>query len=86
MWSLFRQPFCYKKVFFSSSIGMSGKAMNCGKKNIKKSKFYKNKKALKIYDINVNKKLVSKEESNGKKNQLSISLGIITMMKLELYE
>ena len=41
-------------------------------KKIKKSNFYKNKKIFKIYDIDVNKILVSKEESYGKKIHLNI--------------
>ena len=39
--------------------------MSFGDKKIKKSEFYKNKKALKIYDIDANKTLVSKEEPYG---------------------
>ena len=39
--------------------------MSFGDKKIKKSEFYKNKKALKIYDIDANKILVSKEEPYG---------------------
>ena len=37
-------------------------------RKIKKSNFYKNKKVNSIYDIDVNKILVSKEESYGTKN------------------
>ena len=44
--------------FFSSIIKMSGK--NFGDKKIKTSDFYKNKKVIKIDDIDVNKILVSK--------------------------
>ena len=43
-------------------MGMSGKSGNFGDRRIKKGKFYKNKKAFKIYDIGVNKTLASKEE------------------------
>ena len=42
---------------------MSGKNVTFGDKKIKKSNFYKNKKAFKIDDIDVNKILVSKEKS-----------------------
>ena len=41
---------------------MSGKNVNFGDKKIKKINFYKNKKVIKIEDIDVNKILVSKEE------------------------
>ena len=34
---------------------MSGKSINFDNKNIKKSDFYKNKKLLKIEDIDINK-------------------------------
>ena len=44
---------------------MSRKSVNFGDKNIKNSKFYKNKKSFKIYDIDVNKILLSKEEPYG---------------------
>ena len=47
---------------------MSGKNMNFDNIKIKKDNFYKNKKAFKIGDINVNKILVSIEEPYGKKN------------------
>ena len=42
---------------------MNGKNINFGNKNIKKSDFYnKNKKIFSIYNIDVNKKSVSKKE------------------------
>ena len=42
---------------------MSRKSVSFGDKNIKKSKFYKNKKAFNVYDMwDVNKILASKEE------------------------
>ena len=47
---------------------MSGKNVNFGDKKIKKSDFYKNKKVIKIDDIDVNKILVSEEEPYGSKN------------------
>ena len=40
---------------------MSGKSINFGNKNIKKSHFYKNKKLLEIEDIDINKMFVSKK-------------------------
>ena len=40
---------------------MSGKKINFDDKKIKKIDFYKNKKAFQIYDIDVNKILVSKK-------------------------
>ena len=47
---------------------MGEKNMNIGDKKIKISYLYKNKKIIKIDDIDVNKILVSKEESYGSKN------------------
>ena len=74
MRSLLRHPSHYKKnfTFFLPSISKSGKSVSFGDKNIKKSNFYKNKKIFKKDDIDVNKLLVSKEESYGKKNHLNI--------------
>ena len=45
---------------------MSGKNINFEDKTIKNRDFYKNKKAFKIDDTDVNKILVSKEQSYGK--------------------
>ena len=61
--------------FFSSSIRMSGKNVNLGDKKIKTSDFYKNKKVIKIDDIDVNKILVSKEEPYGTKNSFKYFIG-----------
>ena len=47
---------------------MSGKNVNFGDKEIKKSDFNKNKKVIKIDDIDVSKTLVSEEEPYGRKN------------------
>ena len=47
---------------------MSGKNVNFGDKKIKKSNFYKNKKVIRIDNIDVNKILVSKEGLYGSKN------------------
>ena len=46
---------------------MSGMNINFEDRKIKKSDFYKNKKINNIDDIDVNKILVSKKESYGKK-------------------
>ena len=48
-------------IFFSPSVRMSGKSINFDDKKIKKSSFYKNKKIFNIYDLDVNKILVSKK-------------------------
>ena len=47
---------------------MSGKNIDFEDRKIKKSDFYKNKKVINIDRIDVNKILVSKEESYGTKN------------------
>ena len=47
---------------------MSGKKINFDDKKIKKSDFYKNKNIKSIYDIDVNKILISKKKSYGTKN------------------
>ena len=44
-------------------------------KKINKSDFYKNKKVTKIYDIDFNKILVSKEEPYGTKNSFKYFMG-----------
>ena len=49
---------------------MSGNSINFDNKKINKSNFYKNKKLFNLNDIDVNKILVSKEESYGTKNSL----------------
>ena len=49
---------------------MSGKSISFVDKKISKSNFYENKKLLNIYDLDVNKILVSKRESYGKKRSL----------------
>ena len=77
MRSLLANPNYYKKIFtfFSPSIRISGKNKNFDNKKIKKSNFYKNKKAFKIDDIDVNKILICKEESYGKKNSFKYLIG-----------
>ena len=59
---------------------MSGKNVNFGDKKVKKSDFYKNKKVIKIENIDVNKILLFKEEPLGKKNYLNILLDIMMML------
>ena len=54
---------------------MSGKNVNFGDKKIRKSDFYKNRKVVKIGDIDVNKILVSKEEPPGTKNSFKYFIG-----------
>ena len=46
-------------------------------KKFLKSKFYKNKKASKIYDIDINKILVSKEEPHGSNKSIKYFIGYI---------
>ena len=47
---------------------MSGNSPNFDDKKIKKREFYKSKKVTSIYDIDINKILVSKKEPYGTKN------------------
>ena len=47
---------------------MSGKNVIFDDKRINKSNFYKNKKLFNIYDIEVDKILISKKEPYGKKS------------------
>ena len=54
---------------------MSRKSINFDDKKINKSNFYKNKKLFNIHDLYVNKILVSKKESYGKKNSLKYFFG-----------
>ena len=54
---------------------MSGKSINFEDKKINKSNFYKSKKIFNIYDLDVNKVLVSKKESYGTKNSLKYFTG-----------
>ena len=46
---------------------MSGKSINFDGKNISKSNFYQNKKIFNIYDLDVSKILVSKNNHKVKK-------------------
>ena len=54
---------------------MSKKNINFDDKYIKKSEFYKNKKAFQIDDIDVNEILVSKKEPYSTKNALKYFIG-----------
>ena len=54
---------------------MSEKNINFDNKKIRKSDFYKNKKVVKIDDVDINKILVSKEESYGTKNSFKYFTG-----------
>ena len=54
---------------------MNGKNINFGDKEILKSNFYKNKKLIKIDDIDVNKILVFKEAPYSTKNSFKYFLG-----------
>ena len=61
---------------------MSGKSINFDNENIKTSDFYKNKKLLKIEDIDINKIFVSKKNHMVQKMLLNILLDTLIMMKL----
>ena len=54
---------------------MSGKSIDFDDKKNLKSDFYKNKKAFQLVDIDVNKKVVSKEEPCGTKNARKYFIG-----------
>ena len=54
---------------------MGGKSINIDDKKINKSNFCKNKKLFNLNDIDANKILVSKKESNGTKNSLKYFVG-----------
>ena len=64
---------------------MSGKSINFDNKKPKKVNFIKNRKAFKIYDIDINKVLVLKNNHMVQISQLNISLDITIMMTLDLY-
>ena len=59
------------------SIRISSKNINFGDKKINKSDFYRNKKVVKIDDIDVNKILVSKEKPYGIKDSFKYFVGYI---------
>ena len=64
---------------------MCGKIINFDDKKITRSNFCKNKRLFNIHDLDVNKILVSKKESYGKKIHLNTSLDIMMMMSLDHY-
>ena len=64
---------------------MSGDNINFDDKKIKKGEFYKNKKVNSIYDIDVNKILVPKEEPYGTKNSFKYFMDTMIMMLLDHY-
>ena len=68
---------------------MNGKSIIFDDKKINKSNFYKNKKIfsldVNVNDLDVNKILVAKKESYGKKIHLNTSLDIMKMMSLDHY-
>ena len=59
------------------SIRISSKNINFGDKKINKSNFYRNKKVVKIDDIDVNQILVSKEKPYGIKDSFKYFIGYI---------
>ena len=62
---------------------MSGKNIIFNDKKISKSNFCKNKKLFKLDYIDINKILVSKKETYGKKAHLNTLLGMMIMMTLD---
>ena len=64
---------------------MSEKSINFADRKINKSNFYKTKNLLKIKGKDINKMLVSKKESYGKKIHLNTLLDIMMMMSLDHY-
>ena len=64
---------------------MSRKNINFEDRKIKKSDFYKNKKVIKIDDIDVKKILVSKEEPYVQKINPNTLLDTMVMMLLDHY-
>ena len=59
-------------TFFFTEFKNVWKECEFWRKKLKKANFFKNKKAFKIDDVDVNKMLVSKEESYVKKMHLNI--------------
>ena len=64
---------------------MSGKKIIFNDKKINKSNVYRNKKLFQIYDIDINKILVSKREPYGKKTHLNTLLGMMIILILDYY-
>ena len=63
---------------------MSDKVINFNDKKINEKDFYNNKKQFKLKDIDINKILISKPESYGKKNEKNTLLDIM-MTLLDQY-
>ena len=68
--------YTYIYMYILPSIRMIGKNINkiFDDKKINKSNFYKNKKLFNIYDIHVDKILISKKEPGGKKSSFKYFL------------
>ena len=64
---------------------MNGKNINFDDKKIKKSRFYKNKKAFQIDGVDAIKILVSKKEPCAQRTHLNTLLDIMIMMLLDHY-
>ena len=62
---LLRHPNYYKKTFFYIKYKNEWKENEFWRQKNQKTDFYKNKKALKVDEIDVNKILVSKKEPYG---------------------
>ena len=56
-------------------MGISRKNIKSDDKKINKSNFYKNEKLFKIYDIDVNKILISKKEQYGTNKSIKSFIG-----------
>ena len=63
---------------------MSDKVINFNDKKVNEKDFYNNKKQFKLKDIDINKILISKPESYGKKNEKNTLLDIM-MTLLDQY-
>ena len=64
---------------------MSGKNINFDDENMNKSSLYKNRKIFNIFNIDVNKILISKNEPYGKKVHLNTLLNKMIIIALDLY-
>ena len=64
---------------------MSGKHIIFHDNKINKSNFYKNKKLFDVYEMEVDKILISKKQSYGKKAHLNTFFDIMIMMSFDLY-